>query len=608
MNNIQILNIILWQKNNIIRNLELKENSVNVITGDSGKGKSSILYIIDYCLLSSEAKGISKSNIDSKVTWYGLRLQINNKILTIARPAQETEETSRAYLSYDGDIPEIPTLSIKIENLKKVLNTSFGVNPELRIPYGGKFIKAGSKVSFRNFLAHCYQDQNTITSAEYLYMRPSDQKFQERIQRTFRMAVGIENEKSSLIKSKLLELEQKRITLQRKIEAYDIKRLAFSDEISLLADEAKAIGVLDETFKDPEKNIAALQEAITLADFPSSGTTTEALEKEIYARKSKIRKYKAFNQGRNSYLNTLKDAVDALRPIETINKNIDMIFPSNLTNTVVNQLQNELNKIRDTIKSKGETPFIREIAEAIKEEERAVLEIEETLRKTSGNFAQIGSPKDYYKYLGKLEAKIDLYSSKDHPKLETNESTIDEEISQLRAKLNEDSLKLDFILGLLNNLINEKLSRLKLKGYDGSTAIFSESEKLIHLITNRNLIIEKMPDIGSASNYLYLHLAYFLAIHEIAKIQEVSWMPSFLVLDQPSTPYFTTTGEKTDDIVSLDLALTEMNEFIKSMDQYGGFQIILLEHIEQSHWENLHLDRFNLVDKELRGSYGLILE
>lgn len=608
MNNIQILNIILWQKNNIIRNLELKENSVNVITGDSGKGKSSILYIIDYCLLSSEAKGISKSNIDSKVTWYGLRLQINNKILTIARPAQETEETSRAYLSYDGDIPEIPTLSIKIENLKKVLNTSFGVNPELRIPYGGKFIKAGSKVSFRNFLAHCYQDQNTITSAEYLYMRPSDQKFQERIQRTFRMAVGIENEKSSLIKSKLLELEQKRITLQRKIEAYDIKRLAFSDEISLLADEAKAIGVLDETFKDPEKNIAALQEAITLADFPSSGTTTEALEKEIYARKSKIRKYKAFNQGRNSYLNTLKDAVDALRPIETINKNIDMIFPSNLTNTVVNQLQNELNKIRDTIKSKGETPFIREIAEAIKEEERAVLEIEETLRKTSGNFAQRGSPKDYYKYLGKLEAKIDLYSSKDHPKLETNESTIDEEISQLRAKLNEDSLKLDFILGLLNNLINEKLSRLKLKGYDGSTAIFSESEKLIHLITNRNLIIEKMPDIGSASNYLYLHLAYFLAIHEIAKIQEVSWMPSFLVLDQPSTPYFTTTGEKTDDIVSLDLALTEMNEFIKSMDQYGGFQIILLEHIEQSHWENLHLDRFNLVDKELRGSYGLILE
>lgn len=46
----QITNILIWQIDSTLRNLELEENKVNVITGDSGKGKSSILAIIDYCL------------------------------------------------------------------------------------------------------------------------------------------------------------------------------------------------------------------------------------------------------------------------------------------------------------------------------------------------------------------------------------------------------------------------------------------------------------------------------------------------------------------------------------------------------------------------------
>ncbi|MDW7571264.1 AAA family ATPase, partial [Klebsiella pneumoniae] len=55
----QITNILILQIDSTLRNLELEENKVNVITGDSGKGKSSILAIIDYCLLSSSSDGIS---------------------------------------------------------------------------------------------------------------------------------------------------------------------------------------------------------------------------------------------------------------------------------------------------------------------------------------------------------------------------------------------------------------------------------------------------------------------------------------------------------------------------------------------------------------------
>ena len=112
-----------------------------------------------------------------------------------------------------------------------------------------------------------------------------------------------------------------------------------------------------------------------------------------------------------------------------------------------------------------------------------------------------------------------------------------------------------------------------------------------------------MVDIGSASNYLYIHLSYFMALHEVARDNHVPWMPGFLVFDQVSTPY---AGENTDDISSLDLALTELDIFVESMKEKGGIQVILMEHIPESYWTNLNLDNFRLVDKELVNGYGLI--
>ena len=42
------------------------------------------------------------------------------------------------------------------------------------------------------------------------------------------------------------------------------------------------------------------------------------------------------------------------------------------------------------------------------------------------------------------------------------------------------------------------------------------------------------------------------------------------------------------------------------MRPHGGFQIILLEHIEESYWLDREMTNFTLVDNELRGNYGLI--
>jgi len=207
-----------------------------------------------------------------------------------------------------------------------------------------------------------------------------------------------------------------------------------------------------------------------------------------------------------------------------------------------------------------------------------------------------------------MEAKLDIYRRDEGTKVQPTPDDLDDSVADLQRLVDQNEEKSDLAKQELNRLINKRLVKLPLKGYKNFSAFFSEREKLIHLHSPDLATVEKMRDVGSASNYLYLHVSYFLAIHEIAKTRLIPWVPSFLVLDQVSTPYFSSDGKPNDDIRSLDKVLIELNQFVIDMEKHGGFQIILLEHIGQEHWTSLKLNRFHLVDRELREGYGLILD
>lgn len=306
MSNIQISNIILWQKNGIKRNLNFLKNRINVITGDSGKGKSSILFIIDYCLLASETTGISKANIDSKIDWYGIKFTVDDKEVFIARPSEGHGISDQAFFDLNGFIPETPTLNARVENIKKVLSGAFGIDTELRVPYGGQFIQAGSKVSFRNFLSYSYQDQNTIVSPDHLYIRSTDGRYQEAIERTFRMAIGAENVDTALARNQLADLERKKATQTRKNEAYAKSAKTFSDEVGTLSNEALSLGVLETIPESYDDRISVL---LDLVQKPATPTNykheVERIEREIFTLTSRNRQLQAFINERPSYVNAL---------------------------------------------------------------------------------------------------------------------------------------------------------------------------------------------------------------------------------------------------------------------------------------------------------------
>lgn len=126
-------------------------------------------------------------------------------------------------------------------------------------------------------------------------------------------------------------------------------------------------------------------------------------------------------------------------------------------------------------------------------------------------------------------------------------------------------------------------------------------------------IKEYLWEVGSGENWMGYHISTFLALHEYFANQKNSPVFNFLVIDQPSQVYFPTTVSgynelddidlKDIDLDKIDLQLTgqeidrnydiaatkrifEMLELGLQRSNFG-YQIIVLEHADQSIWGNL---------------------
>lgn len=104
------------------RILEFKPNKVNVITGDSGTGKTTVMEIIDYCFFASKTD-IPHEIINENVKWYGLNFDINDKNYTLARGCLENKVkvSEDYYFSASGTIPDIPKVTINANEIKSIL-------------------------------------------------------------------------------------------------------------------------------------------------------------------------------------------------------------------------------------------------------------------------------------------------------------------------------------------------------------------------------------------------------------------------------------------------------------------------------------------------------
>jgi phage host-nuclease inhibitor protein Gam len=606
-----INSIHLWLDDGTHRELKFLNNKVNVITGEQSKGKSTIIEIIDYCFFASKCPIADDNEYLNKVRWFGINFTINNKNITIIRHYQNLKDY---YFSSSGEIPLKPFVNIKEENIKNTIKAEFGITQNIVFPFGGKEIKKGSQISPRYFMLFNTQRRNTLSSDEVLFDKQTRLKEQEALTRIFDIAIGattIEN----LIKKEILEAKQKELLkLEFKEEKLKDKTNLFDEEIKEIVLKAKKLNLVD-IYESNNRVIEILSNYILNNQTINNQIELQQLEEEKLQKAILITKYKKYIKQYKEYKSLLKNDLDSLKPIEYIQEHFRDILQLENLNYLVDILANELKQIKSFLNTRT-LPSVKNLEQEINALQEDIDEISKKIDNIQND--ELSNLKnEQLIFLGETKAKLTLYSQNEIKENYTDKiEVLKEEIKQLEADI-KDINRAD-ILDTLSEYMQEIFNNVEfsLSGYEGYKPVFDYKNKMINLkkvdkqISSKDIKKDLIKNIGSSSNHLFLHLAFFSAIHRLFIKQKISFIPQFLILDQPDSPYYDTSNKNSLERKTFFKALKILDNHIEFFTQElkEDFQIIVLEHVEWKEIENENFKHYHLVEEWRGENSGLVLK
>lgn len=609
--------IHLWLKENgEKRTISFLPNKVNVITGESGTGKSSLITIIDYCLLGSEVKLVEEV-INENVRWYGLNFTINTNTFFIARKRVQNQKGSdEVYFSSSGIIPQEPHVSISISDLRKILDYEFSIDSSLTIPYGGKKIQAGSKVSYRYFLLFNTQSSSIILNPNVFFDFElyDSEKYREALDRIFDLSLGVDTVDNVLIREKIVQIEKEIIKLEKKRKLTDKELSDYSRQIIDLLRSAQEYDLIEKRLFTVSEASEKLSQLITT--FREDNITTNLSELEnLYATRRdigrKLRNLKSFEVEYAFYKETVNRDIDSLEPIGFIKENYQELILVPEIKSFVEGLHEELQRIK--AKNLKKKPFAVDISKEVKELESSLSRINAQIANFPIQTRNFESSIAKFIFIGELKAKLGFYSRNwGNEDYDGDIDALQNELNELMEKLQDNDERRSILYDLLGERIQRYITESNAIGIYKSFKPYVNFKKKILQLREPNTVYPS--NIGSSSNYMFLHLFFLLGLHEHFIRQNIPFVPQLLIFDQLSQPYYEEAMKQglndindNGDKTKLTEAFRMLNDFIGLVvnDLKSSFQIILLEHAPPEYWENNGLAHFHLVE-EFRNGNALI--
>lgn len=592
--------LYIWLKNGKVRTLNFLPNKVNIITGESGTGKTAILDIIDYCLFASKHK-ISDSIINESTAWYGIRFNINDKCYLIARKSPAgSEVSSDYYFSSIGELPDgFPVANTPEATLKVSLESDFSIDRDAKVSYGGKLLKAGSKISLRYFLVFNTISQDIITHSEEFFDKQKDDRYREALPRIFDLSVGIDTVENIIKRDKRDEIERKILKLEREGERIEKKQSSFYSQLSSVVKTAKEYSLVQED-AEIDSAISVLREMVNRSQASAANGIPEKYAKlsaEINETTRKIKNLQRFTSEYKSYKENLKKTNDSLKPIDFLEKNHSEVIKTSIFDSLISALAEDHAVIKKSIAEK--TPLDSNVSAVIKDYEDKLKLLHESLALLPEEVKSFENDSAKLIFIGETKAKLDLYEDGSN----SAGSNHEEELKKLRDNLEGLSVtsveeRKSLFVKVLDDVIQDYISEVKdaLDNYNDYLSSFNYKEKKLQLRKPKTDFID---NVGSSSNHMFLHLFLFLGLHALILKRKAPHVPPFLIIDQFSRPYWggKESGEREtlrhSDISKVKLALKLLNGFIDSINKDGGeFQMIVFEHIGEELWAgmpNIHL-------------------
>jgi hypothetical protein len=578
--------IRLWSKYGEVRDVDFERGKVNVLTGGSSRGKTSLLHIIDYCLLSSEHK-LPHDVINDNVDWYGMKFYINDKTLFLARKSPTAQNVSdQLYFSGIGSIPETPEANAKSDDIKAILQAEFGLDSSV-VLWGGRGLKQGTQMSFRYFMLMNTISENTVTNSEVYFDHQQKDRYRVALPQVLDLSLGIDTLEN-------ISARERKKDIQRQIENLEKKKEKISSGNSLFEGEARKIAATAAEYGLIEKvpkivNIAFLKEIIDSTPFPeASGQDAKRFadaKAKMFEINRKMRKLREFTDEHKQYKTTLKVTLDSLKPLETLLSQADQIIKTEIFDDLINGMNADLRALK--LATANKQPVDTQVANMLRDldaEKKEHQKFIDSLPKTPKSFE---TAIDHARFLGKIEAKLESYNEVSSDDRESYSG----QITELQAAA--DKIDVHDVVEIRQN-INRQIDDIAqallaeadfvMDNYASWHPAFSFKYNILQLRKPQSSLVE---NVGSSSNHMFMHLILFLALHEASAANKSRFVPNFLFIDQPSRPYYgeekvkDETHLKSSDAARVSQAFVMLDNFIGRMKSKHDtdFQMIVLEHV-----------------------------
>lgn len=616
--NFYIRQIELWFKKNVAPKVyEFEPNKINVITGDSSTGKSSILRIIDYCLLT-ERSTIVEDVINQNVKWYGLAFSLNDVDYVIARknPQDETAE-QQMFFSESSDFPDKLQVNTTRGELLLKLNELFHT-PKATFRIERK--KTEVNLNFRHFLIFSYLTEDIIATMNTYFDTQffgSKLDFDYFLDDFIKIALGIEDAVQDELKKKYSE-EKKKVEVEyKKREEYAKKKKAYENTLLRLKDKFVSLGLGEDSFFNDADTMLriiklGLQKFEQYSDNNKIMKDLDELTKKRKTLLAQIAQYNSLKREYERYQTLSQDQGDSLIPLDFLNKHIEEVLDYEDTKLLVLSLRDSLQKIKETSLQKVELPvnFEQHYKELTAQRQAIDAKISQMdrLSKNAGSVRWMHEVvKLRVEFENLKEPKFKGLTDSAYINLQDEVNALNDQISRFISN------KVDVENGLdeaINKYYNSQIGISA--SYNSCRPHFNIEERMLMLKSSNSRFYKR--NVGSKSNYMFMHLCFFLGLHDFLLQQDNAFVPNFLFIDQPSIPYYADKSKhdentQNDDEKKLRDAFNLMNRFMDTIVgfQKHDFQIIMIEHADSKYWDDFKYFETKYVFTEDK-DFGLIPE
>ena len=244
-----LLEIVIYSNDGRDRRLAFEVGRLNVVSGESELGKSALLEIVRYCLGSEDFR-VPAGVIADKVSWYGLRVQLDDRQAFLGRPrpphGKNSTTSMMMRLGITVSTPTFEELEVNsnAEAVMAELGRAIGIG-ENEAPIPERAIRKAVEARLDHALTFCFQRQGEIANQDLLFHRQGDQWVETHIRDVLPYFLGavppdyvVLQDRHRRLSAELRRLELRRMHLEG-------TRQAQGEESSTLLVQAQDVGLLE---------------------------------------------------------------------------------------------------------------------------------------------------------------------------------------------------------------------------------------------------------------------------------------------------------------------------------------------------------------------------